>query len=107
MYSGWWNRADGIPLNFLKVFSPQRFRPDYSNQRVWRVFTKFARKEVADTLPMYTDAYADDYPFSIEVDPMHKLDVKDIMDIQVCIVRCVCLYVFDYLTVFFYTYVYI
>ena len=61
---GWWSPSDGKPLNFLKTFAPERYHPNYSNMRVWRVFS-LANPDL--NLPMHTNPYADDYPFSVKV----------------------------------------
>lgn len=61
---GWWTPESGR-LNFLKVFVPQRYHPNYCHRRVWRVFSLAAPSLV---LPSTTNAFADDYPFSVEVD---------------------------------------
>lgn len=79
---GWWSRKENKPLNFLKVYSPERYRPNYSNRRVWRVFSKFGDPEIVKNLPIDTNGYADDYPFSIPVNPNKKITARDLMDIQ-------------------------
>lgn len=76
---GWWKRSDGAPLNFVHAFSPQRYHPSYAHRRVWRVFTKFAPNI---DIPPVANAYADEYPFSVAVEPGHKISVADMMDIQ-------------------------
>ena len=64
------------------MYAPQRYRPNYSNRRVWRVLSAFASPEVAATLPSHTNPYADDYPFSVPVNPSKRASVQDLMDIQ-------------------------
>jgi dipeptidase len=61
---GYWHPDQG-KLNFLKAFVPQRMHPNYSHRRVWRVFS-LASPSIG--LPPDTNAFADDYPFSIKVD---------------------------------------
>jgi dipeptidase len=79
---GWWHRATGAPLNFLETFAPQRYRPDYSNLRTWRVFTMFAEPSFAASIPELTDGYATDYPFSVPVDPARLITPRMLMNIQ-------------------------
>jgi len=81
-HQGWWKRSDGHPLNFLETFAPERYRPDYSNRRVWRVFTLLGASAVAGTLPDNADGYATEYPFSVPVDAHRKVSARALMDIQ-------------------------
>jgi dipeptidase len=56
------------------VYRLLRYHPDYSNNRVWRVFSL---ANPSAQLPMVTDADADDYPFSMPVD--HLLSLHDVI----------------------------
>lgn len=80
---GWYDSGrDGPYLNFVHTYAPKRYRSSYANRRVWRVFT-LANQALG--LPADTNAYADDYPFSVQVArPEHKnqFSVQDIIDIQ-------------------------
>jgi dipeptidase len=60
---GWWKPEDGV-LNFLKTYAPQRYHPNYSNRRVWRILS-LAAPDL--NLPPETNAYADDYPLSVPI----------------------------------------
>lgn len=60
---GWWSPEEG-PFNFIKAYAPTRYHPNYSNNRVWRVLSLAAPDM---NLPLETNAYADDYPFSVPV----------------------------------------
>jgi dipeptidase len=76
---GFWSPADGL-LNFLKTYAPQRYHPNYSNRRVWRVLSLAAPDR---NLPIETNAYADDYPLSIRVSrPEGPFSPVDIMWMQ-------------------------
>lgn len=76
---GWWKSSDGL-LHFLKVYAPQRYHPNYSNLRLWRVLSLGAP---GLNLPSETNAYADDYPFSVPVTrPQGKLSAQDLMWMQ-------------------------
>jgi hypothetical protein len=72
---GWWDESNG-ELNFLKTYAPTRYHPNYANRRVWRVLS-YANPLL--NLPSVTNAYGDDYPFSVEVMPSKLLTVEDIM----------------------------
>lgn len=61
--NNWYKDSDGA-FNFLKVYVPERYHPNYSNMRVWRVFS-MANPTL--NLPMFTNSMADDYPFSVPV----------------------------------------
>lgn len=78
---GWWSEKDNIPLNFLKVYAPQRYHPNYSNRRVWRVLSL---SNPALKLSPESDAYADNYPFSVPVERAEntKYSPRDIMNLQ-------------------------
>jgi len=73
---GWWAPKDGL-LDFLVAYSPERYHPNYSNRRVWRVLSLAAPSA---NLSPFTDDNADDYPFSIEVDSL--LGEEDLMRFQ-------------------------
>jgi dipeptidase len=60
---GWWHPEQG-KLNFLKTYAPQRYHPNYSNRRVWRILSLTAPQL---NLPGETNAYADDYPLSVQL----------------------------------------
>jgi dipeptidase len=75
---GWWDESQGN-LNFLKTYAPQRYHPNYSNRRVWRVLS-LANPDA--NLPADTNADADDYPFSIKVADDRKFSVEDMMHLQ-------------------------
>lgn len=61
--NGWYEAdRDGPYLHFLRTYSPQRYHPNYSNRRVWRVLSQTAPDLL---LPPNTNAYADDYPVSV------------------------------------------
>ena len=57
--------------NHLKLLKNIRYHPDYSNNRVWRVFSLV---NPSAELPMITDANADDYPFSMPVEKLLTLN---------------------------------
>jgi dipeptidase len=73
---GFWHPDQG-PLNFLKAYVPQRLHPNYCNRRVWRVFSLAAPSL---NLPSTTNAFADDYPFSVRVE--RPLSAKVVMSWQ-------------------------
>lgn len=75
---GWWSENDGL-LNFLKVYAPARYHPNYSNRRVWRIFDLVAP---ALKLTPFTNSYADDYPFSVEVQADKKLNIDTLKQFQ-------------------------
>jgi len=68
-----WKPSDG-KLDFLPTYSPERAHAIYSTRRVWRVFSLAAPSL---KLPWKTNAYGDDYPFSVPVDRV--LDEDDLM----------------------------
>ena len=68
-----WKPSDGH-LDFLPTYSPMRAHAIYSTRRVWRIFSLAAP---SIKLPAHTNAYADDYPFSIPVDAV--LDEDDLI----------------------------
>lgn len=68
-----WKPSDGR-LDFLPTYAPMRAHAIYSTRRVWRVFDLAAPSL---KLPAKTNAYADDYPFSVPVD--RPLDEDDLM----------------------------
>ena len=70
--AGFWD-GEG-ELDFLPTYAPMRTHSIYSTRRVWRVFDIAAPSL---RLPGETDAFANDYPFSVPVDK--KLTVEDIM----------------------------
>lgn len=80
---GWYDASrDGPLLNFVHTYAPKRVRSNYAHRRVWRIFT-VANKHL--TLPMETNTYADDYPFSVEVkftEKDHRMGVQDLIDLQ-------------------------
>jgi dipeptidase len=74
---GWWSpQKDGL-LNFLKVYAPERYHPNYSNRRVWRVFSLAAPSAA---LSPFTNPTADAYPFSQQVD--HLLSLEEVIAFQ-------------------------
>lgn len=76
---GWWDPASG-PMHFVHTYTPTRFHPEYANNRVWRVLS-LAAPDL--NLPLITNPYADDYPFSVEVTrPEGPFTVQDIMWMQ-------------------------
>jgi dipeptidase len=74
--NGLWKEEDGL-LDFLPVYSPQRAHSAYATRRIWRIFNLVAPSHI---LPPNTDAYANDYPFSIKSE--RKLSPQDVMEIQ-------------------------
>ena len=70
--NGFWDGKG--ELDFLPTYAPMRTHSIYSTRRVWRVFDIAAPSL---KLPGDTDAFANDYPFSVPVD--RKLSVEDIM----------------------------
>ncbi|CAM9296526.1 unnamed protein product, partial [Ectocarpus fasciculatus] len=69
---GWWDESMG-KLDFLKTYAPQRYHPNYSTKRVWSVFNRAAPSLA---LPFNTNAWGDDYPFSVKVEkPLSHYDV--------------------------------
>ena len=73
--AGFWDGKG--ELDFLPTFAPMRTHSIYSTRRVWRVFDYVAPSL---QLPGDTDAFANDYPFSVPVDkPVH---VQDIMNLN-------------------------
>jgi dipeptidase len=73
---GWWNESMGL-LDFKRTYAAERHRPDYSNQRVWRVLSLAAPSA---NLPLASDPLGDVYPFSIKVDS--PLSAQDMMRFQ-------------------------
>ena len=73
---GWWNESMGL-LDFKHTYAAERHRPDYSNQRVWRVLSLAAPSA---NLPLVSDPLGDVYPFSIKVDS--ALSAQDLMRFQ-------------------------
>ena len=61
-------------LDFLPTYAPMRTHSIYSTRRIWRIFDVAAPSL---GLPGDTDAFANDYPFSVPVDK--KMTVEDIM----------------------------
>ncbi len=74
---GWWSRDNNELLDFKLTFAPPRYRPDYSNRRVWRVLSLAAPSLM---LPIETNPSADDYPFSVAVD--HLISAQELMQYQ-------------------------
>jgi dipeptidase len=72
-----WNPLESKYLDFKLTFSPQRYHPEYSNNRIWRIFSL---SNPSKNLPLETNADGDDYPFSQEVD--HLLTLEEIMNFQ-------------------------
>lgn len=71
-----WDPSQGN-LDFLKTYGVQRLHPMYATLRVWRVFTLAAPSLKLSPL---TNAWADDYPFSVKVDaPLELADVMAMM----------------------------
>jgi dipeptidase len=62
--NGLWSKDDG-KLDFLPTFGPMRSHPEYSTRRVWRVLSQVAPSL---NLPGDTDAYGNDYPFSVKAE---------------------------------------
>ncbi len=73
---GFWKPSDGL-LDFTKTYAGIRLHPTYSTRRVWRVFNLVAPNL---NLSPYTDALANDYPFSVK--PETLLTPQDLMRIQ-------------------------
>jgi dipeptidase len=71
---GWWDESMG-KLDFLKTYAPQRYHPNYSTKRVWRVFDLAAPSL---KLPFNSDNWGDSYPFSVKVDK--KLSYLDVFN---------------------------
>lgn len=61
--NGFWSKKSGKKLDFLPAFGPMRSHPEYSTRRVWRVLSQVAPSL---NLPGETDAYGNDYPFSVK-----------------------------------------
>lgn len=66
---GWWKPGPNGPkakpyLNFVTTYAPQRYHPNYSNRRVWRIFSLAAPDMKLNPNP---DPYALEYPFSVKV----------------------------------------
>jgi len=59
---GWWKPEDG-KLNFQRVYSTRRARPEYVSRRMWRVYDW-----VAPSLKLRSDLDTYDYPFSVPVE---------------------------------------
>lgn len=74
---GFWDPAVTPLLDFKTVYGPQRYHPEYSNNRVWRVFSL---SSPSTRFPLETNPDGDDYPFSIA--PDHKLTLQEIMGFQ-------------------------
>jgi dipeptidase len=73
---GFWKPSDGL-LDWLRVYGNQRLHPAYATLRVWRVFSLAAPSL---SLPSKTNAWGDDYPFSVRVDsPLALADVMGMM----------------------------
>ena len=73
--AGFWDGKG--ELDFLPTFAPMRTHSIYSTRRVWRVLDYVAPSL---HLPGDTDAFANDYPFSVPVDkPVY---VQDIMNLN-------------------------
>ncbi len=71
--NNFWDESKGL-LDFLPTYAPKRAHSTYATRRVWRIFSIAAPSLV---LPDSTDAYGNDYPFSVPVD--RKLEASDIM----------------------------
>ena len=71
---GWWHESKG-KLDFLETYAPQRYHPNYSTKRVWRVFDLAAPSL---NLPFNTDAWGNGYPFSVKVEK--KLSPVDLFN---------------------------
>jgi dipeptidase len=74
---GFWDPSETSFLDFKTTYAPERYHPEYSNNRVWRVFSL---SSPSTPLPLETNPDADDYPFSIA--PDHPLTLQEIMDFQ-------------------------
>jgi dipeptidase len=74
---GFWDPSKTSFLDFKTTYAPERYHPEYSNNRVWRVFSL---SSPSTPLPLDTNPDADDYPFSIA--PDHPLTLQEIMDFQ-------------------------
>jgi len=67
-------------LDFAKTYGPDEFtkglmkKPEYSNDRVWRVFSLLAPSR---GFKRETDFWGSDFPFSVEVE--NKVSVADVM----------------------------
>lgn len=72
--NGLWTKASGKKLDFLPTFAPKRSHPEYSTRRQWRVLSQVAPSL---NLPGETDAYANDYPFSVKAERV--LTPEDLM----------------------------
>jgi dipeptidase len=72
--NGHWSKSSGKKLDFLYAFAPMRSHPEYSTRRVWRVLSSVAPSL---NLPGDTDAYANDYPFSVKAERV--LTPEDLM----------------------------
>lgn len=71
-----WDPANG-PLDFLKTFGVERYHSMYATLRIWRIFSLAAP---SSNLPSETNAWGDDYPFSVKVDtPLELADVMAMM----------------------------
>ena len=73
---GWWDDSKGR-LNFLETFAPPRYHPNYSNMRVWRIFSLV---NPSAKWPALTDKWASDYPFSVPVEADKKLSLLDMLN---------------------------
>mmetsp|Transcript_9317 Transcript_9317/g.14032 ORF Transcript_9317/g.14032 Transcript_9317/m.14032 type:complete len:668 (+) Transcript_9317:81-2084(+) len=74
---GFWNSNDGKPLDFKLTYAPQRYHPEYSNNRQWRVFSL---ANPSAMLSIETNANADDYPVTMQVD--HKISLEEMISYQ-------------------------
>ena len=75
--NGFWDPKKDKELDFKTTFAPQRYHPEYSNNRVWRIMT------LANTdskIPLHTNPNADDYPFSMKVN--HPITVHEMISYQ-------------------------
>ena len=63
--NGLWSKSSGKRLDFLPTFGPMRSHSEYSTRRVWRVLSQVAPSL---NLPGETDAYGNDYPFSVKAE---------------------------------------
>jgi len=71
--AGFWDESMGL-LDFAPTFAPARFHPEYATRRIWRVLSLACP---SCNFPGDTDAWGNDYPFSVKVDK--KLTVHDII----------------------------
>jgi dipeptidase len=73
--AGFWSKASGEKLDFLKTYAPMRSHPNYSTRRVWRIFSLAAPSL---NLPAETNPWGDDYPFSVKAE--RPISPEDVME---------------------------